>query len=65
MIKSNVKREMDKKRLSIRKLVDQTGLSSGTVHRARGEQVGKCSLTTLERIAKALDVRVKDLFDEV
>lgn len=65
MIRSKVKNEMEKKNLSIRKLVADTGLSSGTVHRARGEQIDKCSLATLERIATILGIQVKDLFEEI
>lgn len=62
MIESKVKELMGEKGVSIRKLVQITGLSSGTVHRARGELIEKCTLSTLERIADVLGVRVKDLF---
>jgi len=64
MIESNVKELMEEKGVSIRKLVQVTGLSSGTVHRARGDLVEKCTLNTLERIANVLGVRVKDLFSQ-
>ena len=65
MIKSKVKRLMDEKKVSIRKMVLETGLSSGTLHRARGELIVKCTINTLERIAIVLGVNVKDLFEEV
>ncbi|WP_316897524.1 helix-turn-helix transcriptional regulator [Pseudodesulfovibrio indicus] len=61
---SKVKELMDEKGISIRKMVQETGLSSGTLHRARGELIEKCTLNTLERIADVLRVRVKDLFSQ-
>lgn len=65
VMKSKVKELMEKKGVSIRKMAQETGLSSGTLHRARGELVGKCTLNTVERIAGVLGVKAKDLFEEV
>ncbi|WP_243312397.1 helix-turn-helix domain-containing protein [Fundidesulfovibrio agrisoli] len=55
---------MELRGVTIRQLVAQTGLSSGTLHRARGEQFTKCTLETLATIAGALGVKVKTLFEE-
>ena len=62
MIESRVKTIMKDRGIAIRKLVLETGLSSGTVHRARGDLIEKCTLNTLEKIADVLGVGVKDLF---
>lgn len=64
MLKGNVKEVMERKSVTIRQLANMTGLSSGTLHRARGEQFTKCTLDTLATIAGALGCRVKELFDE-
>lgn len=64
VMKSKVKELMDKKGVSIRKMVQETGLSSGTLHRARGKLIDKCTLNTLERIADVLGVEAKDLFTQ-
>lgn len=68
MIISHVKRIMDEKHISIAKLMDMTGLANETIQRARRGggpgQLGSCTVLTLETIAKALGVKVKDLFEE-
>ena len=64
MIFSNVKLLMLEKNVSIQQIVRETGLSSTTVQRARGELIRECRLSTLETIAGALDCYVKDLFGE-
>jgi len=64
MIKGKVKEMMEQKGVTIRQLASMTGLSSGTLHRARGEQFTKCTLDTLATIAEALGVRTKELFEE-
>ena len=50
--------------MSIRKLMQATGLSSLTIERARGPLICRCTLLTLHRIAVALECHVKDLFIE-
>ncbi len=69
MLVSCVKRIMEGKGISIYELARRTGLSIETIQRARRgagrNQLGSCSLLTLETMAKALDVKVKDLFEEV
>jgi len=64
MLKGKVKEVMEQKGVTIRQLTGMTGLSSGTLHRARGKQFTKCTLDTLDTLAAALGVKVKDLFEE-
>lgn len=64
MIQGRVKETMDDRGISIRDLSKATGLSTCTIHRARGGQFTKCTLETLATIAGALGVKVKDLFEE-
>lgn len=64
MVTSKVKEVMDGKGVSIRDLAKATGLSTCTLHRARGDLIGRCTLDTLRFIATALGVKVKDLFEE-
>lgn len=35
-----------------------------TINRARGTLIYECKLSTLDALAKVLDVNIKDLFDE-
>ena len=65
MIVSNVKELMEKKSITYILLQEATGLDSKTITRARGELIRECRLSTLEIIAKALQVRIVDLFEEV
>jgi DNA-binding Xre family transcriptional regulator len=42
-----------------------SGISDHTILRVRRtKKIGECSLNTLEKIAKALKCKVKDLFEE-
>ena len=63
MFTSNVKRLMAEKKKTFRALGD-CGVSRQTIHNARQDDgIGDCRLSTLGRIANALEVPVKDLFD--
>lgn len=68
MLISHVKDIMAGKGVSIYELNRATGLSIETIQRARRGggrgQLGSCSLLTLEAMAKALGVKIKDLFEE-
>lgn len=64
MITSRVKEEMEGQGVTMRELVNRTGLSMQTINRARGPLISSCTLDTLRFIAGALDVKVKDLFTE-
>ena len=64
MITSNVRKIMENNKVTIREMVEQTGLSDNTILRARCEQINQCRFYTLETIANFLGCKVKDLFDE-
>ena len=64
MITSNVKTLMQIKKLTIRHMVALSGLSDKTILRARSDKIVECRLYTLQTLAKHLDCKVKDLFDE-
>lgn len=64
MIKSNIKKLMEEKGITYAAIEKATGFSSQTITRARGEMIRECRLSTLEAIAKALGVRICDLFEE-
>lgn len=53
------------KKIPIRVVIEATHLSNQTINRARGPLIRECRLSTLEAIAGALGVKVKDLFEEV
>ena len=65
MIYSKIKKIMEEKKVTTRAILTSTGISSQTLNRARGPLIRECRLSTLEAIAGALGVKVKDLFDEV
>lgn len=64
MMLSRVKEVMKDQGVTMRELVNRTGLSMQTINRARGQMIGRCTLDTLATIAGALGCRVKDLFEE-
>jgi len=64
MISSRVRQVMEAKGLTVREVVERTGLAKETINRARGVMIGRCTLDTLTTIASALGVRAKDLFIE-
>lgn len=68
MIVSHVKRIMEQKKITVSKLSEMTGLAIETIMRARrgadAGQLGSCTLITLETMARAMGVKIKDLFDE-
>jgi len=64
MITSNVKAIMKGKGVTLRGLVDLSGVSKQTILTARSDEgLADCRLSTLGRIANALEVPLKDLFD--
>jgi Predicted transcriptional regulator len=65
MFRSKVKETMKSKGTTIRDLVAETGLSSKTINKARQDEgISECRLSTLARIAQALGVSTKDLYEE-
>ena len=61
MVKSNLAKLMKEKKLTYRRLSE---LAGETINRARGILIYECKLSTLDALAKVLDVKIKDLFDE-
>lgn len=62
MIRSNLKELMEKKGVTLKKMVKDTGLAEMTLIRARREQIGVCRLDTLLVIAEYLECKIEDLF---
>lgn len=66
IFKSNVKKIMKKKDITIRDLAEKCEVSAATINKARqGASIAECRLSTLGHIADALGVKAKRLFDEV
>lgn len=64
MFASKIKQIMKERKVTIRDVTGSTGISSSTMAKARDNAgIAECRLSTLGRIANALDVSVKDLFD--
>jgi len=64
MITSNVKKIMEEQKVTIRSMIEKTGLADVTILRARRGQIAQCKLETLESIANCLKCKIKDLFEE-
>ena len=62
MIQSNIKDLMEKKGVTLKQMVKDTGLAEMTLIRARREQIGACRLDTLLIIAEYLNCKIEDLF---
>lgn len=60
---SKVASIMKEKGITYDELQFLTNLSPATIASARKNRIGSCSLNTLEKIAFAMDISVKDLFD--
>lgn len=60
---SNLGKLMRKKNLTYEELQHLSNIGPDTVARARDGRIATCKLITLEKIARALDVNVDDLFD--
>ena len=64
MFTSNLGKIAKEKKMTARAIIAVTGLSPTTLTKARKDDgIAECRLSTLGRIAHALDVPVKDLFD--
>ena len=65
MFVSNIQELMKEKKITARKIIALTGLSSTTITKARSDSgISECRLSTLGRIAKALEVGTKELYEE-
>lgn len=66
MFKSNIRDLMNKKDMTVRDMVEKTGMSSRTIQRAvKDGSIETCELGTLARIGAALGVKTKRLYEEV
>lgn len=66
MFTSKVKEIMGKKGVTLRGLAETSGVSKQTIVNARSDEgISECRLSTLARIARALGVTTKDLYDEL
>jgi lambda repressor-like predicted transcriptional regulator len=64
MLISRVKEKMEERGKTVLSLSVETQLATETIMRARDHRIRLCKLETLEVIAQALGVAVKDLFEE-
>lgn len=55
----NLKQIMDEKRVGVRELARLTGMSKNTISEHRNNEDSKPNLSTVEKIAKALNVSPK------
>ena len=66
MIRSNIKILMKEKKLNVREFAEMKGMSTATINKARRDNgILECRLSTLVRIADALGVKTKRLYEEV
>ena len=66
MILSNIKLLMKEKKLNVREFAELTGMSTATINKERRDNgILECRLSTLVRIADALGVKTKQLYEEV
>ena len=66
MFKSNIRDLMNKKDMTVRDMVEKTGMSSRTIQRAvKDDSIETCERGTLARIGAALGVKTKRLYEEV
>lgn len=64
MIRSNLKILMTNKKITIRKMAEDTGIAQMTIIRARGKQINQSRICTLEVLAEYLGCKTKDLYEE-
>lgn len=65
MFRSNVNQLLEEKGMSTYALAEKSGISRQSLFKARQDAgISECRLSTLARIARALGVGAKDLFDE-
>ena len=62
---SNISRIMEERDMTYEELQFLSKVAPDTVARARDERIATCKLLTLEKLAKALDVNVAELFEYI
>ena len=66
MFTSKIKALMKNKKITMRDLAEQSGVSVVTLNKARQDEgIAECRLSTLAKIGSALGVKTKRLYDEV
>lgn len=66
MFTSKIKDLMKNKKITMRDLSEQSGVSVVTLNKARQDEgISECRLSTLAKIGSALGVKTKRLYDEV
>lgn len=66
MFISKIKDLMKNKKITMRDLAEQSGVSVVTLNKARQDEgISECRLSTLGKIGSALGVKTKRLYDEV
>ncbi|MGA2403554.1 MAG: helix-turn-helix transcriptional regulator [Syntrophobacteraceae bacterium] len=66
MVRSRINYILLDKKMKAGTLIERTGLAKETVLRARKDEAfPSCSIRTLEIIARALGVKIRDLFEEI
>ena len=65
MFISNIKKLMEEKGKTFQDVVQDSGLSRQTIHKARQDEgIAECRLSTLGKIGSALGVKTKRLYEE-
>ncbi len=64
MVRSKIKEIMKEKGVTYAALEEKSGLSNQTIARARGDLINECRISTLDIFAKALGVKISDLYEE-
>ena len=62
-ITSNLSEIMIDKKMTYEELQYRSKVAPDTVARARDERIASCKLLTLEKLAKALDIHICQLFE--
>lgn len=60
-MESNLSKIMKEQNISIRSLAYLSGVSPTTIYKAK-HNISECSISTLQKIAMALNVELKELF---
>lgn len=65
MLKNNLSAVMGAKRIKIYELAEISGISRSTITRLYYEQTNTISFNTMEKLCKALECKLDDLFEIV
>lgn len=66
MFTSKIKELMKNKKITMRDLAEQSGVSVVTLNKARQDEgISECRLSTLAKIGSALGVKTKRLYEEI